>query len=183
MLAFTVKKVASVILLFCLLVFTGGYHLIIAGYRIALKTEIRTSLLQNPEYNITQTFHFASIGNAIQNTSFSWDDGEEEFTFEGTLYDVVSITYQQNQVRIECYKDKAETKLVNLTAEIQQKQNRQPSGSKNVIHKMMQVVMEIQPSPEKFIYPGIINTFSSISLFPTVGHTSLVSQPPETVFV
>ncbi len=177
------KKAASVILLFCLLVFTGGYHLIVTGYRMGLKNEIRTKLLQNPQSNITQIFHFISTGNDIQDKSFSWEDEGEEFTYEGTLYDVVSITYQNNQVHIDCYQDKAETNLVKLIAEIQQEQNRQPSGSKNVIHKMMQVVMEVQPTPEQFIYPVIRNTFSSFSLLPLKGHTAIVSPPPESAFV
>lgn len=177
------KKAASVILLFCLLVFTGGYHLIVAGYRVGLKKEIRTGLLQNPKSNITQTFHFTTIGNDIQNISFSWVDEGEEFTYDGTLYDVVSILYQNNQVSIECYRDKEETKLVKLIAEIQQKQNRQPSGSKSVIHKMMQMVMEVHTSPGQFKYRVKRNTFSSFSLLPIKGHTAIVSPPPETAFV
>jgi hypothetical protein len=113
-----VRKTVSFILLFFLLVYIGGYHLIYCLYQQGLKTEMKAFLQENKSSQFGTKLEFAVVSNKIIDENFSWEDENEEFRYHDELYDVVKIEKKQDKIVLICLKDKDENQLENQIKEI-----------------------------------------------------------------
>ncbi|MES2004152.1 MAG: hypothetical protein V4450_06490 [Bacteroidota bacterium] len=105
------RKLLSAILLFCLVIYIGGYHLIYALYKQSVKTETRIWLSDHTDALLGEQFSFTQNGNAINDPYFEWEEVNTEFRYHGELYDVVRIHYNKGQVDISALKDGKENEL------------------------------------------------------------------------
>jgi hypothetical protein len=113
-----VRKTVSFILLFCLLVYIGGYHLIYCLYQQGLKTEMKAFLKENKSSQFGIKLEFAVVNNKIKDENFSWEDENEEFRYHEELYDVVKIEKREDKIVLVCLKDNDENQLENQIKEI-----------------------------------------------------------------
>ncbi|MCW3087712.1 MAG: hypothetical protein JWQ78_1098 [Sediminibacterium sp.] len=114
------KKTISILLLSCLVIYVGGYHLVYAVYQCGLKREMKAYLKThtNPRYGTY--LHFALADEEIRDPSFSWEEENEEFTFRGEWYDVVTVDRSGDSIRICALRDERENDLDKQVREIHQ---------------------------------------------------------------
>lgn len=110
------RKLLSFILLFCLVLYMGGYHLVYALYRQELKNEMRAWLSVHDNEPIGDNFYFSLNGKNITDDAFTWEEHDHEFSYHGELYDVVTIHYTENGVTIHALKDGRENELAKQLA-------------------------------------------------------------------
>lgn len=122
------RKTVSSILLCCLLVYIGGYHLIYSLYQQELKIEMKAFLKQNKSAQFGTRFEFALNKDQITDTQFSWEEEGSEFRYQQELYDVVSLEKKAGKLVIVCLKDNDENQLEKQVNEIHKKNK--PSNGK-----------------------------------------------------
>lgn len=121
------RRILSLLLLTAFFLNIIGYHFIfqVRQHRIKENMEVllHSASIQNP----LELRFFLSDEAAI--SKLTWED-ENEFTFNGELYDVIRKTTVNGELVIQCIKDKKETHLVNDYAKISKETQGDPS-SKN----------------------------------------------------
>lgn len=122
------RKTVSFILLFCLLVYIGGYYLIFSVYQQELKTEMKAYLKQNKSSQFGTRFEFDLNNNQIADTKFSWEEEGTEFRYQHELYDVVSLEKKDGKLILVCLKDNDENQLEKQLSEIHK--GNKPTNSK-----------------------------------------------------
>jgi len=55
--------------------------------------------------------NFALVENEIKDPSFEWEETDEEFSYQGEKYDVVSLKVSKDSIRICALKDDRENEL------------------------------------------------------------------------
>ena len=158
------RKLLSVILLCCLLVYMGGYHLVYSLHKQELKNEMRAWLSAHAGAEVGDRFHFQLDKQNISNPSFTWEEQDQEFSYHGELYDVVTITYEKNSVTITALKDGRENELESQLAKL----NRSTQGKNQ------------QKALVKFFPVYIHDTNSSIAITERAlltSHTALCDEP------
>ena len=96
----------------------GGYHLVAAIYRSGLKSEMRAYLQTHKDERFGTYLNFSEKEHQISDPNFEWEEVDEEFTYQGEMYDVVSINHQNGQILICALKDDKENHLERQVAEI-----------------------------------------------------------------
>lgn len=100
-----VRKSISFILLFCLLIYVGGYHLLYMLYQQGLKTEMKAYIKETHSSKFGSKFIFPFSNGKIEDTSFSWEEENQEFRYHQELYDVISAKKTNDTIEIICLKD------------------------------------------------------------------------------
>jgi hypothetical protein len=113
-----VRKTFSFILLFCVLVYIGGYYLIYSLYQQELKTEMKVFLKQNKSSQFGTKFEFPINNGQVADAKFSWEEEGAEFRYQHELYDVVSLEQKEGKLIIVCIKDNDENQLEKQLNEI-----------------------------------------------------------------
>ena len=113
-----VRKTVSFILLFCLLIYIGGYHLLYIYHQQQLKTEMKAFLKENHSSGFGSKLVFSLNAGKIDNADFSWEEENEEFRYQQELYDVISVEKKNGKIEIVCLKDNNENQLENQLNEI-----------------------------------------------------------------
>ena len=112
----------------------GGYHLVYTIYQAGIKQEIRSYLSTHADTRYGTYLNFKLEKGNIANTGFEWEELNEEFRYNNEMYDVVSVQYTADSVRICALKDSRENQLAQNLLEIhQQKQNSSSSSSLSVV--------------------------------------------------
>ena len=176
--AFTdVRKIFNFILLFCLLVYIGGYQLLYILYQKGLKTEMKTFIKQNRTVEFGTRFVFSINAGKVIDPDFKWEEENEEFTFQTELYDVVSIEKKNEKVEIVCLKDHDENHLELQYREIQ-KLNKPNSSKKtpNSIKFFSVFYFQKQSSIDSQFFEKINKVFCSCSKL--VSTTFEIKSPP-----
>ncbi len=62
--------------------------------------------------------HFPVVKNEVSDPAFTWEETNEEFSYQGELYDVVSIKRSKDSIRICALKDDRENDLEKQVAGI-----------------------------------------------------------------
>ncbi len=108
----------------------GGYHLWYVLYKVHLKTEMKGFIVAHPDTRAACHFQWnVDADGNIDQPSFSWEEKNKEFTYNGLLYDAVHIQYSGTAVTICCLPDNAEN-----NAELQHfalQKNKQDAGKQN----------------------------------------------------
>lgn len=101
------RKISAFILLICLFFTVLGYHFIFQYQIRVAKTSMKKTLrnTRNREDLIEFTF------TTNQPPDLEWKN-DHEFKFRGSMYDVVDIHEDKDQVHIRCISDEKETALI-----------------------------------------------------------------------
>lgn len=94
-----------------MLLYAGGYHLAYYIYQFGLKSEMKSYILDHKDAGLGEKIFIATVNGKILDSQFQWEEEGEEFTYNGALYDVVSISSNTQGLNIICLKDRAENKL------------------------------------------------------------------------
>jgi len=75
-----------------------------------IKQQVRLYIQHHPE-NIGTTFSFEMLNGKVANRDLCWIEKDKEFTLNGEMYDVISMSTENNKLTVHAINDKAEKKL------------------------------------------------------------------------
>lgn len=105
------RKLLSVIVLCCMLLYIGGYHLVYALYKQGVQHDMREWLLTHRDAKLGDHFSFALKGASVTDPAFEWEEQDREFSYHGALYDVIQLSYEKNSIHITALRDGKENDL------------------------------------------------------------------------
>jgi hypothetical protein len=158
----------------------GGYQLIMFGYQLGSKADMKAWLRQNRESEYNTVFRFTAANGAIADPSVIWEEKGEEFLYQGSMYDVVSIEYANGKATVYCINDKEENKLSKLAEELRQKHSKESTGAKSIFRKILITAFELQEETDSAI-PVSIQKNKLIQELSQWDNpvTDILSPPPE----
>lgn len=128
---------------------------------------------------LLDTLIFPCSSHNIDEVAIHWEKKGKEFELQGSLYDVVQISYTQHSVVIVCIKDSNETKLKEALARLMRK--------KHSDNNPAQQLLQLQYTFNHIEYT-LTTTHASLShytayhcYFPAV-HATIVLPPPQQLF-
>lgn len=104
------RKLFSILLLCCLLLNVVGYHLIFYFRQQAIKLEMKNLILSHPGSEDENDF-IIPISDRTASGKLNWE-GDDEFSFDGAMYDVIEKKVENGELVIRALADKRETALV-----------------------------------------------------------------------
>lgn len=152
-----VRKLTSILLLTCLCCTMLGYHLVFHFQLTAAKLEMKKFLQNRKDHKDVVQLSFSSE----QAKQLYWEE-ENEFRYNGQMYDVIEKKTQENQIIIRCIPDKKETALLN---EYQKNNNRNSANSTIVQLITAQFILPADHSlqqPEKILKKNFTDFSSSL---------------------
>ena len=137
--------------------------------RSYLKTRTDTSYSSYLSFKLQQ--------GAVADSKFSWEETDEEFSYKGELYDVITVQYTADSIRICAVKDKRENKLNHQLAEIHKnKQGSHPSSAVSVL-KLFSVFTIITTDATVY-YPVVPAQYASFVLIDFQSGLREIHTPP-----
>jgi len=123
------KKLFSILILGCLVIYIGGYHLVYSLHQKSIKQEIRAYFKTHTDTINGTYLSFQLADGRITDPSFGWEDGDREFRYRGELYDVVTVQHFRDSIRICAFKDAREIHLEKQLAAIHRTSHKNPQDS------------------------------------------------------
>ncbi|HQS56237.1 MAG: hypothetical protein B7Y15_12320 [Bacteroidetes bacterium 24-39-8] len=120
-----------------MLIYTGGYQLISACYRMEIHAQMASFVKLQPADKAISHLSFKTNKGKIQDDSFVWREENREFTYQGYMYDIISMVKTDTSIVIKCYFDKNETELEQNLVQLEQQQHNPNSGAKMAFHKLV----------------------------------------------
>ena len=84
---------------------------------------MRDYLKNNTDTRFGEHLSFKSVNGVISNKDFNWEEKNEEFSYLGEIYDVVTVQYSADSIHIWVLKDARENNLAKQLAEIHHSKN------------------------------------------------------------
>ena len=109
-----VKKITAILLLFCLVFASAGYHLVFR-YQISHAKAQMKRALRNSSRNSEDVTEFSFTNENLK--QLEWED-DHEFRFKGKMYDVIEKQWQDGKLHIRCISDEKETVLIDQYMQI-----------------------------------------------------------------
>jgi hypothetical protein len=101
----------TILLLCCLVIYIGGYHLVYAVYQYGIKNEMKAYLSTHTDLRYGVYLDFLVNAEGIEDPAFEWEEENEEFKYKGDWYDVVSVKNSTDSIHICAIKDDRENEL------------------------------------------------------------------------
>ena len=150
-----------IFLSFCFLVSITGYHIIFYLRQEGIKAEMRQAIrLQN--YNEHETDFSFSINNRKSMAQLAWE-GDDEFRFNGEMYDVIDKKIENGKLIIRSIADKRETALLNKVKD-HWNQNEKSNKVADELFQMLQSLFHSSKTDELVLIKPSVNSISFISL-------------------
>lgn len=161
----------TILAICCLLFIIGGYHLLYQVRLAEIKADVKKELVRTPKSNLTQL-----VFSATDFASLDWD-GQTEFRYQGTMYDVVTIEKKENKIICFCLPDGKETALVDQYLKTQNSSEKNPSQS--LVKLLKAPFLPIAFLKQEAMVRKVCTTFSlsSFSLLQTDSH--VLTPPPK----
>jgi hypothetical protein len=119
-----------------MLIYTGGYQLISACYRLEIHAQMASFVKLQPADKTITHLSFKTNKGKVQDDSFVWREENREFTYQGYMYDIISMVKTDTSIAIQCYFDKDETELEQNLVHVEQDKNNANAGTKMAFHKL-----------------------------------------------
>lgn len=166
-----VRKLTSILLIICLCCTWLGYHLVFHVQLSAVKSEMRTFLLNQKDHKDLIELSFTNE----ESKQLEWEE-ETEFKYEGEMYDLIEKKMKADQVVLRCIADRKETALLQ-----EYQKNTKRNNSNSFIAQLItaQFILPADYSlqqPQSVIKRNFINTSPSL-----LSSVSKVSSPPPDV--
>ena len=105
-----VKKIVIILLCLCFFLNITGYHIIFYLRQQEIKAEMREAIRMQTYREHETDFSF-SIKDKHSMDQLDWE-GDDEFSFNGEMYDVIEKRIENGKLVIRCIADKRETALL-----------------------------------------------------------------------
>ncbi|MBI2282122.1 MAG: hypothetical protein HYU71_00270 [Bacteroidetes bacterium] len=176
------KRVAAILVLFCMVIYLGGYQLVAMGYRWEQKAAMKTWLRTNRQSPYHTVFSFATSNGQISDPELHWEETGKEFSYKGSLYDIISVELQGSRATVYCVNDHAEKQLLTVISGMHERQQKSSAGAKTGFQKLLLSVFEIQQTPVNTATAVLTQKILPRQLSKPVSRVrDILSPPPEVV--
>lgn len=117
-------KLIAYLLLICITLYSSGSFLFFKTKQYVIKKKVKQYLAENKN-SINDTLYIDNHTLANNNT-ICWKDDGEEILYKGIMYDVLKIIPVPDGLKIICFKDVEETKLLQVFLHINKNKNLPP---------------------------------------------------------
>ena len=172
------RKIFSILILCCLFIYIGGYHLVYTFYQYNLKQEMRAYLQTHDDARYGTYLSFPVVKNKIADPAFEWEETNKEFSYHGELYDVVAIKRTQDSIRICAMKDDRENDLEKQMAGIRHSKQERDS---NPVLSLMKFFSVFEQAGDEIVFLSRkipVSYCVSPNRDYTSCHTEIHSPPP-----
>lgn len=177
------KKSAVILLLALIFLQTGGYYFIFWIDVAEAKREAEI-YIKGAESSKAVTLTFAIRDGKVMAPDLVFND-DNEFSYQGRMYDVISTEKTKDHITFRCYSDNKETEIARDISDRVDADRNAPAQK----HKEMAVFkMLLQYLPAEFKRPHIFATYTSTMYFlinsridGTAVYRAIVSPPPELI--
>ena len=178
------KQTAVILLLILLFLQTGGYYLIFSFNILEAKRDA-LNFIENADkdYEHVTTLTFPIKEGKLMAQGLIFND-EDEFTYQGRMYDVISSEKSKDHITFRCYTDNKETELTqNVRDKIDSDKDAPAQKQKGTF--FLKIVLQHTPvCVQQFcFYIPISSAYSVVYYYrpqPFIYRT-IVSPPPEYV--
>ena len=126
-----VRKPIIILLLSSFLLQAGGLWLLMYSRQMALKREMKSRLRFNPNQFDQVVFEFELVKGEPVASSFEWEEEEDEFRYNGSIYDVIDKKITGNILQLRCIDDKKEADIIKKMGDL--KKSEQGSNKSGLI--------------------------------------------------
>ncbi len=177
------KQSAVILLLVLLLLQSGGYYIIFCADILEAKHEA-IEIVENADRNKEQvtTLTFPYRDGTVLAADLTFND-EDEFTYHGRMYDVISSEKTNGQITFKCYTDSKETSLTqNLKEKIESEKDSPAQKQKGSLIKMLPQYIAVAVDGMCFTtYTTRIHSGSYQNGSQSFVYRTIVSPPPELI--
>ncbi len=168
-------------LVFFLFINSGGFIIIFYQVQSSVKTRMLSSIREG-KYKIDQVVKL-KLGKDklyVNTDRITWK-GENEFEYNGMLYDIIKIETDHNDVNLYCLSDLTEARIVRIFYyEVNDLASGKMNSSKYKTSLQNLISQALCLSPYKLIYPEDIQEYSSETfLHIPYSNIDIVSPPPK----
>jgi len=156
----------------------GGYWLVIRHQQQALKREMKRQLQADPNLQGQAELQFALQNGIPVDNNFSWEE-EEEFSWNGKMYDIIEQHTVRNILTIRCIQDIKEKELLKKFCELEKQQDGKSGKNKSIVQLISGFVFEPVSTPESFLIPkfSLQHVEHYLSLY-TLFDKEIITPPP-----
>jgi len=122
-----------------------GYHILFYFRQREIKSEMKKLLLAHPNKHDENEFVFL-LNDKMTTRQLTWE-GNDEFSFNGGMYDVIEKKTEGNKLTIRCLADKKETALLKK-ANDRWRENEKNNKALNELFQLLQTLFHHSPSEE-----------------------------------
>lgn len=137
------RKVLTIVALGCLLLLTGGYHLLYQCQLAEIKSAVKSGLARLKQSDLTQL-----VLSPAEVRKLDWED-ESEFCYGGRMYDVVDVEKKTGRTVYWCLADEKETALLDAYLQMQNS-----SSDKDPSHSLFKL-LKVPFLPGAFRWIGL----------------------------
>jgi len=127
-----------------------GYYIAFRVRQQELKSEVRVYLNSHKHDTHLTRLEFPAQNGKIIHDKFEWEE-TNEFSFAGSMYDVIEMKVENDKVIFTCLEDKRENDLLKSFEQIQKRQNR----GKNRAATALQFLSVVYYSPDTDVTPPL----------------------------
>jgi hypothetical protein len=142
------RKTLSILLLFSILLYTGGYHFACVLYQSYLKQDMKYYLQHSDNTAYGTHLCLSLTDGRIMDPAFAWEEENTEFRYRNEWYDVISVKKTAGKILICCLKDGNENEIEKQWNELHHKNKDASSSLQLSLLKFcssLQAFYEMQP--------------------------------------
>ncbi|MFL5810113.1 MAG: hypothetical protein ACJ749_11370 [Flavisolibacter sp.] len=144
------KKITAILLLFCLVFATAGYHFVFRYQISEAKSEMKKQLQASSDHKEDIT---AFNLTREELATVEWENAHE-FRFNGEMYDLISKQSKNGVLHLRCIADEKETALLDQYMDI----NRNNLPGKKTLNSLIQLICA------QFIPPAAVTMNAAVYL-------------------
>lgn len=155
------KKLIVIFLSVCFLLNISGYHIIFYLRQQEIKAEMRAAIRMQT-YSEDETDFVFLLNDKQSMKQLAWE-GDDEFSFNGEMYDVIEKKTENGKLVIRSIADKQETALLNK-AKDHWNQNEKSNKVADELFQLLQSLFHPSTTEELVFIKPSLNRISFISL-------------------
>jgi hypothetical protein len=171
------KKLVVIFLSVCFLLNITGHHLIFHFRQEEIKAEMREAIRMQ-SYSEHETDFAFSVNDMRLMDQFDWE-GDDEFSFNGEMYDVIEKKTENGKLIIRSIADERETALLNKVKD-HWNQNEKTNKVADELFQMLQSLFHSQKTEMLVLIKPTLNRSHFISL-PLPSQAKTIPTPPPRV--
>ena len=169
------KKLIVIFLAACLLLDFTGYHIIFCLRQEAVKAEMKEAI-RTQTYSEDETDFIFSLNDKQGIKQLDWE-GDDEFSFNGEMYDVIEKKTENGKRLIRAIADQQETALLK-NAKDHWDQNEKSNKAADELYHLLQSLFHSSGTEEFVFIKPSVNKISFISLQLPSEVTKIPTPPP-----
>jgi len=168
------KKLIVIFLSLCFLLNITGYHIIFYLRQEGIKAEMREAIRMET-YSEDETDFVFLVNDKKSMSQLDWE-GDDEFSFNGEMYDAIDKKIENGKLIIRAIADKQETELLNK-AKDHWDQNEKSNKVADELFQMLQSLYHPSRTEELVFIKPSVNRASFLSL-PLPLQVKKIPTPP-----